>query len=366
MGENNSLYISTLPLFPLFPLPKQTIPMKTIFITGASGCIGHYIVQTLLRESDFHLYLLVRNPDKLQFSWQNNSRITLLQGDLRNIDRFSDVLATVDAAVLVATVWGGLRDTYDINVVKTMRLLELLDPQVCQQVIYFSTASVLDHHHQPLKAAGEYGTEYIRSKYTCLQHLSQLAIAPRIQVLFPTLVLGGDDNHPYSHLSRGFPEITRWISLIRFFRADSSFHFIHAQDIAMIVSYLLQGNKPAATSSYMVLGSLPITLNQAVEETCRYFGKRIYFRIPLTTQLANFLISTLRWVGVKIELSPWDRFCMYNRHFTYENPVHPATFGLPETCSTFADVLQLSTAKPNASLDGDAQTTQKQGKETPR
>jgi hypothetical protein len=39
---------------------------------------------------------------------------------------------------------------------------------------------------------------------------------------------------------------------------------------------------------------------------------------------------------------------------------------LPETCSTFADVLQLSTAQPNVSFDGDAQTTQIQGKETPR
>ncbi len=59
--------------------------MKRIFITGASGCIGHYIVENLINQTDHELYLFVRNPDKLQFDWQNCPRIKLLTGDLRDI-----------------------------------------------------------------------------------------------------------------------------------------------------------------------------------------------------------------------------------------------------------------------------------------
>ncbi|MDE5120331.1 MAG: SDR family oxidoreductase, partial [Trichodesmium sp. St19_bin1] len=39
---------------------------KRIFITGASGCIGHYIVEFLIQNTHHELYLLVRNPDKLK------------------------------------------------------------------------------------------------------------------------------------------------------------------------------------------------------------------------------------------------------------------------------------------------------------
>ncbi|MFN6198841.1 MAG: NAD-dependent epimerase/dehydratase family protein, partial [Dolichospermum sp.] len=39
---------------------------KRILVTGASGCIGHYITEALIQNTNYELYLLVRNPDKLQ------------------------------------------------------------------------------------------------------------------------------------------------------------------------------------------------------------------------------------------------------------------------------------------------------------
>ncbi|MHC5725815.1 MAG: NAD-dependent epimerase/dehydratase family protein, partial [Nostoc sp.] len=121
---------------------------KRILVTGASGCIGHYLTETLIKETDHELYLLVRNPSKLQVDTKARSGINVLQGDMQNIRQFADLLSTIDTAVLTATAWGG-DQTFDINVVKTIELLELLDPERCQQVIYFSTASVLDRYNQP-------------------------------------------------------------------------------------------------------------------------------------------------------------------------------------------------------------------------
>ncbi|MCY7393159.1 MAG: NAD(P)-dependent oxidoreductase, partial [Leptolyngbyaceae cyanobacterium CAN_BIN12] len=134
---------------------------KRIFVTGASGCIGHYIVETLIQETNHDLFLLVRNPDKLKIDYTVRPGITVLQGNMREIEQFSDLLKTIDCAILIATAWGGPEEVYDINVVKTIRLLNLLDPEICQLVFYFSTASILDRNNQPLKEAGEVGTDYI-------------------------------------------------------------------------------------------------------------------------------------------------------------------------------------------------------------
>lgn len=305
-------------------------------MTGASGCIGHYIAEALIQNTEHELFFLVRNPSKLKFDYEARPGITILQADLRQIDRFGDLLKTMNVAILIAAAWGGQQETFDINVVKTIRLMELLDSKVCQQVIYFSTASVLDRNNQPLKEAGQLGTDYIRSKYDCLGRLSKLEIAPKITTLFPTLVLGGDDNKPYSHISPGIAEVVKWFDIIRFLKADGSFHFIHARDIAQVVQYLVE-HPSHELSQQLVLGNKCTTIDQAVEEVSSYLGKSIYFRIPLTLWLANFIILVFR-----IQMAAWDRFSMNYRHSTYQNPVNPETFGLRTYCPTFTDILKIS------------------------
>lgn len=79
---------------------------KRVLVTGASGCIGHYLSEALIQETDYELYLLVRNPKKLQVDIQYRPGVTVLQGDMHGIEQFADLLKTVDVAVLAATVWG--------------------------------------------------------------------------------------------------------------------------------------------------------------------------------------------------------------------------------------------------------------------
>lgn len=314
---------------------------KRILITGASGCIGHYFTDRLIHTTDHDLYLLVRNPAKLQFNPQARPGITLLQGGLEQIDTYRDLLKTVDTAILAATAWGDPKTTAMINVDQTLALLHQLNPNTCQRVLYFSTASILGRDNQPLAAAGTLGTDYIRTKYVCYQRLSETAIADRIITLFPTLVLGGGPDKPYSHLSSGISDVVRWIDLIRFFQADASFHYIHAQDIAQVVTYLVDPPAGFIPPKTVVLGNAAITVNDAIAQTCRYLNRRIYFRIPLTLWLARVFMTLFR-----VQIADWDRFCLEYRHFTYQDPVNPATFGLVPYCDTFSKVLQVSGISP--------------------
>jgi nucleoside-diphosphate-sugar epimerase len=318
---------------------------KRIFITGASGCIGHYITQALIQHTEHELYLLVRNPDKLRVDLKYRPGIELLRGDMQQIDRYAPLLQTINVAVLTATAWGGT-DVFDVNVLKTMQLMQFLDPEFCEQVIYFSTASILDRRNQPLKEARELGTDYIRTKYDCYSRLSRLAIASRITTLFPTLVFGGEDTGIPSHLTTGLPDVLKWMNLIRFLKAEGSFHFIHAADIAQIVLHLIE--KPPVPAQPFVLGNQPVTVNQIIEEICAYLDKKIYFQIPLSDWLTDLIIN---WF--KIQISAWDRFCLNYRHFTYENAVSPASFGLTNYCNSITDILK-RTLSPDSQSQSDS------------
>lgn len=309
-------------------------------MTGASGCIGHYIVEALLEGTPHELFLLVRDPKKLKLPLQGNPRVHLLQGDLTEIERFADLIPTMDGAVLAAAAWGGNQDVLDININRNLQLMALLNPQRCEQVIYFSTASILDQQNQPLKEAGEIGTDYIRSKYECHRRLPELSIYPKITTVFPTLVFGGDKDKPYSFISADLPSVAKWMGLARFLSADGGFHFAHAQDIAWVIRYLIDHPSQSGYREF-VLGNPAMTADQLIEEACAYLGKPIFFRIPLSFWLADVIIHLFR-----IEMAPWDYFCIKYRHFVYANAVNPESFGLPSYCPTLADLLRVHGIMP--------------------
>ena len=317
--------------------------MKRIFITGASGCIGHYMVESLIQNTDHELYLLVRNPDRLKFDY-NCARIHVLVGDMSRIEEYSDLLLKdINIAILAATAWGGSGETYDINVVKTLELINLLNPKVCERIIYFSTASILDRSNKLLLPASQFGHDYIRTKYQCFSELSHQAIADRIIAVFPTLVFGGEENKPYSHLSAGITDVTKWIGLIRWFSLDGSFHFIHGRDIADVVTYLVENpdyspnSESADEVDCLVLGNPAISVDKAIAEITSYFNKKVYLRVPLYIWLTNIFIKLFR-----IQMDSWSRFSLDYRHFTYANPVTPASFGMENHCSTVQELMKLS------------------------
>ena len=309
--------------------------MKRILVTGASGCIGHYISDIFIRETSHELYLLVRDPNKFKIDVNLRPGIHLVSGNMRHLKPLTEIAKTVDCAILAAVAWGGSQETFDINVTKTRQLMEMLDRDRCEQVLYFSTASLLDCDNKILSQTSHLGTDYIRSKYDCFNQLARLPVYDRLTVLFPTLVFGGDENHPYSHLSSGLPDVVKWIDWIRFLQTDGSFHFIHALDVARVVCYLVE--HPDRGYRQFVLGNDLVTVNQAIAQACDYLNKRIYFRMPLTAWLADFLIAIFR-----IQMASWDRFCLRYRHFTYQNPVNPQSFGLPRHCQTLPELLRVS------------------------
>ena len=318
--------------------------MTRILVTGASGCVGQYISHWLLLHSDAELLLWLRDPSKLTAVPADHPRIRLLVGDLRDTDRFVAELATVNRVIHTATAWGDPERAEQVNVVAVKRLLQLLNPHVVEQIIYFSTASILDRGLRPLPEAQAYGTEYIQTKARCLEQLEQHPLAAKIIAVFPTLVFGGrvDGTSPFptSYLTEGLAKASRWLWLARWLRADASFHFIHAEDIARICGQFVtrphEPNREPGQGALrrVVMGQQAISVDDAVATLCRWRGVGRTPGIPLWPWLIETLIKIL-----PLEVNVWDRFSIRQRHFIHDPVSPPERFGGESHAPTLETVL---------------------------
>ena len=323
-----------------------------ILITGASGCVGQYITEELYRNSDADLFLLLRDPAKLQVVSPQDPRITLLIGDLRELGPHAEAIASASRIIHTATAWGDPARAQAVNVDAVKELLRLTNPAVLEQLIYFSTASILDRNLQLLPEAQAHGTEYIQTKAICLGQLEQHALAPKIVAVFPTLVFGGKlgpagqsnngDHHPTSYLTAGLLEAVKFLWLAKWLRADASFHFIHAADIASVCAHLAtrphQANREPGQGPLrrLVLGQKAVTVNGTVASLCRWRGG---WYPPIAVDLRGWLINGLIKL-LRIEITPWDLFSIQQRHFIHEPVSPPERFGLVSLAPTLEAVFE--------------------------
>lgn len=317
-----------------------------ILITGASGCVGQHIADLLYRETDAELLLWLRDPSKLTAVPAADPRITLLVGDLRDVEPHRAQIASATRIIHTATAWGDPERAQQVNVVAVKQMLAATNPEVLEQVVYFSTASILNKDLQLLPEAMPYGTEYIQTKAQCLEQLEQHPLAQRIVAVFPTLVFGGRVDgsgvFPTSYLTAGLKEGTRWLWLAKWLRAEASFHFIHAADIARVCAHLAtsphQPNPEVGQGAVrrLVLGQPSVTVNETVKRLCRW--RRGWYP-PIGLDLRGWLIEGLIKL-LHIEVNAWDRFSIRQRHFVHDPISPPERFGLVSHAPTLEAVFE--------------------------
>ncbi len=320
-----------------------------ILITGAAGCVGQYLVEDLLERSAHDLVLLMRDPAKLTVPERHRHRVTVIAGDLRALDGWRTHLAGIDAALLVATAWGGT-ETRAITVEANLALADALIAAGCGHILYFATGSVLATDGTLLPEAERYGTDYIRSKHELVARMEARAGgATRITGLFPTLVFGGGGTpapgfgaKPMSHLARLALQVRPWLWLLRRLTAEGRFHIVHAADIAIVARLLIDGAAAPAHAgtaengaARIVLGNAPLTVDAMVRELAAARGRRHRPLFRLTTANAGAFIRLFR-----IEMTPWDRYLMQHPDQGYPGAVNPAHMGAAMAMPTLTDGLR--------------------------
>ena len=303
---------------------------RTVLVTGAAGCVGHYVLDALAADGSWRVKALVRDPEKLHARWREHPAVEVVVGDVEGLATRQAVLQGVEGAVLLAAAWGGPR-TRDVNVTATHALLDALADAGCRRAVYFSTASVVDHALRPLDVAAAAGTDYIKTKHEAYVGLGRTKLADRVVTVFPTLIFGGDATHPRSHVTRGLPDVLRYVKLLRFLTADGSFQFIHARDLGRLAAHLLDAPDPPRA---LAAGNQAVTVRETVDAVCARLGVRVPFRLDVSPVIGGLL----RLFGA--QLSAWDAYCMRQRHLVYDDAWGPARLGLPDDLATLEGVLR--------------------------
>ena len=320
---------------------------EIILITGASGCVGQYIANWLIENSSSELFLWVRDPKKITSINLKSPRVKVLVGDLRQPNKFKEELSKVNRVIHTATAWGDPQRAKEVNIIAVKNLLNFLTPSHLKQIIYFSTASVLDKNLNLLPEAFRYGTEYIRTKAQCLTELESHKLSTKIIAVFPTLVFGGrldgKSKFPTSYLTEGLNDAFKWIWLARWLKIFSRFHFIHAADIAFICGYLATSHfEPDQSVSKnkikkLVLGQPHTSIDEAIQTLLRWKGMRRVPQIPLWNWLVELLTLLL-----PIQITNWDRFSLRQKHFIHAPITCPETFGGKSYAKSLDQVLHNS------------------------
>ena len=123
---------------------------KKVLVTGGAGFIGSFVVSELLKE-DVGEVLIYDNFARGDLSYINNqlkdSRCTLFQGDLREIDLLDVAMAGCDYVIHLAAMWllhckDYPRTAFDVNIQGTFNVLEACVKHNIKRLVYSSSASV--------------------------------------------------------------------------------------------------------------------------------------------------------------------------------------------------------------------------------
>jgi len=147
----------------------------------------------------------VRNPALLRLPnsvrGQARSRLTLVIGDIHDVQVYAKAASEADCAVLLACSWGG-PDCHRVNVEGTLSVVSCLKRSA--QVIYASSAALVTADGLVGKEALATGSkaasgggwpwgssDYLKSKASALAALSSIAsLQCRLTVVYPSLILG--------------------------------------------------------------------------------------------------------------------------------------------------------------------------------
>ena len=289
-----------------------------IFITGAAGCIGHYIVEQLHHDyPEYQLHLLIRTPSKLHSKFHQKENIIIHEGSLENLNEFNEILENTDYLIHIATSWLGSGGTQRVNIDQTKALFHAANTTKLKKIIYFSTASILGPENKAIKEAHLHGSAYVKSKYNMHQQLPTLPMNDKIVTVFPTLVFGGDDQYPKSHITEGIQSSLKYMAILKYIYIDGAFHFLHGKDIAKVCIHLLFNKN---TKTEYVLGNKEITAKQALKTICKAFNINQLFQLKISMGFIFFISKLLR-----IKIGPWEKHCLENPYMVFDT-VNPSSF----------------------------------------
>src|SRR5579863_7668413 len=258
-----------------------------VFLTGATGFVGHHVAKALAAEGA-ELRLLVRKTSNLK-NLEGIAGDTVV-GDLLEPEGLKSALAECDAVMHVAAdyrLW--IRDPdamYRANVDGTRELLRLAREAGVRRVVYtssvatmaFRTDGIVVNEDTPVSLDDMVG-HYKRSKFLAEQQaIAAAQDGQQVIILNPTTPIGSNDSKPtptgrifVDFLNRKFPAYV-----------DTGLNLVDVAEVARTHVAALKVGKPGRR---YILGGENLTLKQILDKMSAITG------IPSPTTKIPFPIA---------------------------------------------------------------------------
>ncbi len=176
--------------------------MKKILITGANGLVGSYICRQLLNSTQHQIYALTRKSSNLNLLSPIKDRITIIEGDLKELEKIENQIAEMDLIIHTAGVVSYHKEDHpllhQINHQATKELINLCLNHEVSDFLFLSSVSAINSGRPDLVTdeKSKFAEGPHNSTYGITKHLAEMEVwrgaqeGLNVAVLNPTIVIG--------------------------------------------------------------------------------------------------------------------------------------------------------------------------------
>jgi nucleoside-diphosphate-sugar epimerase len=259
--------------------------LSKIFLTGATGFIGSFVVEKL-QQMDHNITCLVRKSSNLR--WLQNMSVNLVSGSLFDPDSFKDILIDTDYIFHIAGLTKALnkKEYFQGNVETTKILLQTVDSMnhslkrfllvSSQAAVGPSPTALPIEENSPCQPLTDYGESKLQGEKTAKEFMQRIPLT----IVRPPSVFGPRDRDVYSF----FKSINKRINF-RIGNVDQLISLVYVEDLANGI-ILAAFSKKSIGETYFLCEETPYYWSQVAKISSEILGKRFFtVKIPFALAL---------------------------------------------------------------------------------
>lgn len=296
-------------------LGVQTTETKRIFVTGATGFIGHHLVEELVSKGH-DITCLVRDPKKKNDVTRMGMRS--VEGDLTNFEKWKTHVRGQDVVFHLAAIRGEWNipweKYYRVNVEATQKLAKISAQAGVSKFLYISSVGV--HGTSPMRVPADEETPYNPdSYYHTSKMLAEQAVLEQAEslttiVVRPTITYGPSDTgflyRIASNVRKGFFPVVG--------RGNSKIHILYVKGLVEALTSAMEVNSKGQV--YLLADRNPIEFRNLIQAVAFSMRKKVrIIRLPfkLFLELSKiydiFVTPMVKGLSMKVSFKllslPW-------------------------------------------------------------
>lgn len=253
---------------------------ETVLVTGASGSVGHFLVQNFLDEG----YKVVASdlPDTPLPKRKKN--LSIRAADLTDEKSHSRLVKDVNVVVHTAALID-IALPFDrleaVNVTATKQLYQAAAGAGVKRFVFFSSGSAYQFHpsqtyteDMPLTA----GNDYEQTKILCEEYLKGQTGGPEVVVIRPSLIYGPRGKMLGAALACIAPLMHEFLPVMIGLSGGPRSNWVHAEDVARATAHLTRHGQ--AGEAYNVCDDDAIPFGDIIPVAAEAYGLKSSFTIP--------------------------------------------------------------------------------------